>query len=220
MLLTLNKLVDEGNKDEAQAQWDMMVQEMLPTFVTTLGLSAGLQWLNYFSENYLSKKPTAKAVIQTIPVASAAINFFKNPIPTGIQVATSSAVSAIGLAFSNQSFLRNGTFSLSTSGESSTDTSETTNLTELKSPLNTEEYEIPKRSTQQEPLPPVPRDNSNCPNVYLCMSLSRKESAKETYSSPRTVNGQPISIFPHIIPKDLEEKTKSDAYTQPQSLSS
>lgn len=97
MLFKLNQLVAEGNETEAQAQWEMMTQEMLPTFFTSLSLSTGLQLLNYLSENYLSKQSMLKGLVQSIPTLSSLWSFSRNPILTGIHTATAYGVSAAGL---------------------------------------------------------------------------------------------------------------------------
>lgn len=104
MLFNLNALVAQGNEEEAQAQWEMMTQNMLPTFFNTLGLSTGLQLLNYLSENYLSKQSTIKGLVQSIPTLSTLWNFSQNPILTGIHAATAYGVSAAGLLAVNRYF--------------------------------------------------------------------------------------------------------------------
>jgi hypothetical protein len=104
MLLKLNELVADGNEEEAQAQWDMMTQNMLPIFFNTLGLSTGLQLLNYLSENYLSKQSTIKGLAQSIPTLSTLWSFSQNPILTGIHAATAYGVSAAGLFGFNRYF--------------------------------------------------------------------------------------------------------------------
>ncbi|WP_342219599.1 hypothetical protein [Rickettsiella endosymbiont of Miltochrista miniata] len=104
MLFTLNQLVAEGNEEKAQAQWDLMTQEMLPAFFTSLTLSTGLQLLNYLSENYLSKQSTLKSLIQSIPTLSSLWSFSRNPILTGIHTGTAYVVSSIGLAGFNRFF--------------------------------------------------------------------------------------------------------------------
>lgn len=97
MLFELNKLVAEGNDQEAQARWEMMTQKMLPVFFTSLTLSTGLQLLNYFSKNYLSKQPMLKGLIQSIPAVSTLYNAIQNPILAGIHATTAYAVSTLGL---------------------------------------------------------------------------------------------------------------------------
>lgn len=97
MLYKLNELIASGNEQEAQEAWEMMTQEMLPTFFTSLSLSTGLQLLNYLSENYLSKQSMLKGLVQSIPTLSSLWSFSRNPILTGIHAATAYGVSAAGL---------------------------------------------------------------------------------------------------------------------------
>lgn len=105
MLLKLNTLVAEGNEDEAQAQWEIMTkEEMLPIFLTSLGISTVLQIANYLSNNYLPKQSIVKGLVQSIPTASSLWSLFQNPIPTGINFGTSYAVSSIGLSGMNRFF--------------------------------------------------------------------------------------------------------------------
>lgn len=96
MLSKLNTLVAEGNEEEAQAQWGIMTT-MLPPFFTTLGLSLGLQLLNYLSKNYLSKQPTLKGLVQSIPTVASLWSLSRNLIPTLINLGTSYVVSTISL---------------------------------------------------------------------------------------------------------------------------
>lgn len=97
MLYKLNELIASGNEQEAQEAWEMMTQEMLPTFFTSLSLSTGLQLLNYLSENYLSKQSMLKGLVQSIPTLSSLWSFSRNPILSGIHAATAYGVSAAGL---------------------------------------------------------------------------------------------------------------------------
>lgn len=194
VLFQLNKLMAEGNEGEAQKLWNTMVQEeMLPTFLTGLSLSAALQFLNYISPNYLSKNPTAKAGIQSISVFTTMISAVKNPVPTIINVGVASTVSATCSTVFNQFFRREQqreqSFDLTLSGELFTNTSEAT--TSLKSctttagssslpsssdeeanPLTTTHiYECLKSpSIQTRPLPGTPQtDDPALGSIYLKM---------------------------------------------------
>lgn len=104
MLLTLNELVAEGREDEAQARWEMMKNEVLPTFFTSLGLSTGLLLLNNISKKYLPKSSIVKGLIHSVPTVSSLWSLSQNPILTGIHVGTSYAVSLIGITTFNRFF--------------------------------------------------------------------------------------------------------------------
>jgi hypothetical protein len=97
MLLKLQEAAAQGDEDNAQAQWEMIIQQMYPNFLLSLGLSTTFQLLNYLSKNYLSKQSMLKSLIQSFPTLSSLWTFSQNPILGTLRSATVYGISAAGL---------------------------------------------------------------------------------------------------------------------------
>lgn len=138
MLYELNKLVAEGNEQEAQERWKMMTLEMLPVFFTSLTLSTGLQLLNYFNKNYLSKQPMLKSLIQSIPTVSTLCSVIQNPISAGIYTVSAYAASTLGLFGHNLNINKENhrNASIETNKKESEDSVELVLLKERKMDIN------------------------------------------------------------------------------------
>jgi hypothetical protein len=83
---------DENAKDE---MWQKVIAEVIPTFMTGLVFSLGFQGLNYFNRGYLSRFPTVKAVVQTIPVVSTAYAAISAPISTAVNIGAAATSSVL-----------------------------------------------------------------------------------------------------------------------------
>lgn len=218
MLFKLNQLVAEGNEAEAQAQWEMMTQEMLPAFFTSLSLSTGLQLLNYLSENYLSKQSAFKSLIQSIPTLSTLWSFTRNPILTGIHVGTAYGVSAAGLfGFNRYVGARNHRNSdveaanentiemqkLASSGETTSDTS-TKNNTENSSSGEKLMYFIQKAQIEhiRKKLNDIKLNLEHMINIYSPVNEKLKSNIQTLNNTAKETNIESVTA---VCLKEISE---------------
>ncbi|WP_339049734.1 hypothetical protein [Rickettsiella endosymbiont of Xylota segnis] len=100
MLYKIQEHINQGNEDEAQQLWDNLLLQALPTFISSVGLSMGLQ-IFYVCTQLIPNH--ARAIARnTVPLLGTAVNLFKNPVATGVQMATSIAISSLTYGLFNR----------------------------------------------------------------------------------------------------------------------
>lgn len=85
-------VVDENAKDE---MWERIIPQVIPSFFTNLGFGLGFQLLNHYQAHYLSRLPTVKAAVQSIPVVSTAYAAISAPISTAVNIGAATASSLL-----------------------------------------------------------------------------------------------------------------------------
>jgi hypothetical protein len=92
MLLQIQEYIHQGNEDEAQKMWDTLLLQALPTFISSFGLSLGLEILRTCT-NLLGNLQVRAVTQNTIPLVATAWSAMKNPFATGTQIVTSMGAS-------------------------------------------------------------------------------------------------------------------------------
>lgn len=101
MLFTVqNHLAHENEEDENPLQ--SPYNDMLYTFISSLGLNLGLQLFNRCMPQLSNQRLTRSILQNTIPVLGTAINAVKNPLSTAIHLGTSIASSALTYSLFNR----------------------------------------------------------------------------------------------------------------------
>ncbi|HEY2566327.1 MAG TPA: hypothetical protein VGH95_01275 [Candidatus Aquirickettsiella sp.] len=100
MLYKIQEHINQGNEDEAQQLWDNLLLQALPTFISSVGFSLGLQ-IVYECTQLLSNR--VRAIAQnTLPLMGTAVILFKNPVATAVQMATSIVSSSLTYGLFNR----------------------------------------------------------------------------------------------------------------------
>lgn len=94
ILFQIKESINQGNEEEAQQLWDNLLSQALPTFISSVGFSLGLQIVNEFTQ-LLSNRFKIRSIAQnTLPLVGTAVSALKNPLATGIQIGTSITASS------------------------------------------------------------------------------------------------------------------------------
>lgn len=86
---------DVTDENTADKMWQKVIPKVIFSFVTNLLFSLGLQGLNYYKRGYLSRYPTVKAAVQTIPVISTAYAAISAPISTAVNIGAAATSSVL-----------------------------------------------------------------------------------------------------------------------------
>lgn len=96
MLVQIQSYINQGEEDQAQQLWDSMLLQALPTFISSVSLSLGLQFLNECTQ--LLSNDLVRSIVQNmLPLLGTAVSAIKNPLATGIQIGTSISASSLTL---------------------------------------------------------------------------------------------------------------------------
>ncbi|MDD4892864.1 MAG: hypothetical protein PHH73_02545 [Candidatus Rickettsiella isopodorum] len=95
ILFQIKESINQGNEEEAQQLWNNLLLQALPTFISSVGFSLGLQIINEFTQ-LLSNRFKLRSIAQnTLPLVGTAVSVIKNPLATGIQIGTSITASSL-----------------------------------------------------------------------------------------------------------------------------
>ncbi len=95
ILFQIKESINQGNEEEAQQLWNNLLLQALPTFISSVGFSLGLQIINEFTQ-LLSNRFKIRSIAQnTLPLVGTAVSVIKNPLATGIQIGTSITASSL-----------------------------------------------------------------------------------------------------------------------------
>jgi hypothetical protein len=118
MLFKIQEHINQGNEDEAQQLWDNLLLQALPTFISSVGFSLGLQIVKEFTQ-LLSNRVVQSVAQNTLPLLGTVVSLFKNPVATAIQMSTSIATSSL-INFSLNQFFSTSNWPLDLENNSST----------------------------------------------------------------------------------------------------
>lgn len=92
MLFKIQEYINQGNEDEAQQLWDVLLLNALPTFIGSVVTNCGYHLACELSQSFSKRLHT---LTQNIPLVATACNLYSNPMETGIHLATSFATSSL-----------------------------------------------------------------------------------------------------------------------------
>ena len=100
MLFKIQEHINQGNEDEAQQLWDSMLLQALPTFISSVGFTLGLQIVNECTQ-LLSNRFVRSVAQNTLPLLGTAVSLFKNPVASATQIGISIATSSLSYGLFN-----------------------------------------------------------------------------------------------------------------------
>lgn len=92
MLFKIQEHINQGNEDEAQQLWDVLLLNALPTFIGSVVTNCGYHLACELSQSFSKRLHT---LTQNIPLVATACNLYSNPMETGVHLATSFATSSL-----------------------------------------------------------------------------------------------------------------------------